>query len=120
MSLIFLIDVYKRQAYAHVQDVKSLTSVIGEDELSAVDKKYMEFGRLFERYFINQGFNTNRSIEETLDLGWSLLSVLPKNELDRIDNAVLEQFYNHENAVTQFGLSEDETIRELQQAVDNG
>ena len=107
-------------AYAHVQDVKSLTSVIGEDELSAVDKKYMEFGRLFERYFINQGFNTNRSIEETLDLGWSLLSVLPKNELDRIDNAVLEQFYNHEKAVSQFGLQEDGSIRELQQAVDNG
>ena len=107
-------------AYAHVQDVKSLTSVIGEDELSAVDKKYMEFGRLFERYFINQGFNTNRSIEETLDLGWSLLSVLPKNELDRIDNAVLEQFYDHEKAVSQFGLQEDGSIRELQQAVDNG
>ena len=80
-------------AYAHVQDVKALTSVIGEDELSVIDKKYMEFGRLFEKHFVNQGFNTNRSIEETLDLGWTLLSVLPKSELDRIDNAVLEQFY---------------------------
>ena len=107
-------------AYAHVQDVKALTSVIGEDELSVIDKKYMEFGRLFEKHFVNQGFNTNRSIEETLDLGWTLLSVLPKSELDRIDNAVLEQFYNHEKAVTQFGLLEDDTIRELQQAVNNG
>ena len=59
--------------YAHVQDVKSLTSVIGEDELSDTDKKYMEFGRLFEQHFLNQGFDTNRSIEETLDLGWLLL-----------------------------------------------
>lgn len=75
---------------------------------------------MFEKHFVNQGFNTNRSIEETLDLGWTLLSVLPKSELDRIDNAVLEQFYNHEKAVTQFGLLEDDTIRELQQAVNNG
>ena len=107
-------------AYAHVQDVKSLTSVIGEDELTPVDRKYMEFGRLFEQHFLNQGFNTNRSIEETLDLGGTLLSVLPKNELDRIDNAVLEQFYDHEKAVAQFDLQEDTMIKELQQAVDNG
>ena len=80
----------------------------------------MEFGRLFERYFLNQGFNTNRSIEETLDLGWTLLSVLPKGELDRIDNAVLEQFYDHEKAVAQFGLQEDSMIKELQDAVNNG
>lgn len=106
--------------YAHVQDVKSLTSVIGEDELSDTDKKYMEFGRLFERYFLNQGFNTNRSIEETLDLGWNLLSVLPKGSLDRIDNEVLEQFYDHDKAVETFGLEEDKVIKELQNAVNNG
>ncbi|MCD7840735.1 MAG: V-type ATP synthase subunit B [Erysipelotrichaceae bacterium] len=106
--------------YAHVQDVKSLTSVIGEDELSETDKKYMEFGRLFEEHFLNQGFDTNRSIEETLDLGWALLSVLPKNELDRVDNAVLDKFYDHEKAVEQFNLVEDTIIKELQQAVNNG
>ncbi len=106
--------------YAHVQDVKSLTSVIGEDELSETDKKYMEFGRLFEEHFLNQGFDTNRSIEETLDLGWTLLSVLPKNELDRVDNAVLDQFYDHDKAVEQFNLVEDTIIKELQQAVNNG
>lgn len=103
--------------YAHVQDVRSLTSVIGEDELSPADKKYMEFGRLFEKHFLNQGFDVNRSIEETLDLGWSLLSVLPMNELDRIDNEVVKQFYNHEKAVKQFGLSEETIIPELHQAV---
>lgn len=106
--------------YAHVQDVKSLTSVIGEDELSETDKKYMEFGRLFEEHFLNQGFDTNRSIEETLDLGWTLLSVLPKNELDRVDNAVLDKFYDHDKAVEQFNLVEDTIIKQLQQAVNNG
>ena len=99
--------------YAHVQDVKSLTAVIGEDELSETDKKYMEFGRLFEQYFLNQG-EENRSIEETLNLGWNLLSVLPKNALDRVDNKVLDQFYDHEKAVETFGLQEDHIIKELQ------
>lgn len=107
-------------AYAHVQDVKALTSVIGEDELSQTDKTYMEFGRLFEQYFLNQGNESNRSIEETLDLGWLLLSVLPKGELDRVDNAVLDQFYNHEEAVIKFQLQETDVIKELQQAVENG
>ena len=106
--------------YAHVQDVKSLTSVIGEDELSDTDKKYMEFGRLFEQHFLNQGFDTNRSIEETLDLGWLLLSVLPKNTLDRIDNAVVDKFYDHEKAVKEFNLHEDVVIKELKDAVTNG
>ena len=106
--------------YAHVQDVKSLTSVIGEDELSEADKKYMEFGRLFEQHFLNQGFDTNRSIEETLDLGWLLLSVLPKNTLDRIDNAVVDKFYDHEKAVKEFNLHEDVVIKELKDAVTNG
>lgn len=69
---------------------------------------------------MNQGFNTNRSIEETLDLGWNLLSVLPKGSLDRIDNEVLEQFYDHDKAVETFGLEEDKVIKELQNAVNNG
>ena len=59
--------------YARVQDAKALASVIGEEELSASDKRVMEFGRAFEQKFVGQG-NTNRSIEETLDLGWELLS----------------------------------------------
>ena len=77
-------------AYAKVQDARSLASVIGEDELSDVDKQYMSFGTLFEEHFLNQGFDDNRSIEETLDLGWDLLSVLPRAELDRVDNEVLK------------------------------
>jgi V/A-type H+-transporting ATPase subunit B len=85
-------------SYAKVQDARSLASVIGEEELSDIDKKYIEFGKLFEKHFISQGFEENRSIEETLDLGWDLLSVLPKSEIDRVDEKLLEEKYNPERA----------------------
>ena len=78
--------------YAKVQDAKALASVIGEDELSASDKRLMTFGREFEERFLNQG-NENRSIEETLDLGWELLSMLPREELDRVDEETLNKHY---------------------------
>lgn len=81
-------------SYAKVIDARSLASVIGEEELSPIDKAYIEFGKKFEEYFINQNFNENRSIEQSLDLGWKLLSTLPKSELDRIDNDILDKFYN--------------------------
>ena len=80
-------------SYAKVQDAKALASVIGEDELSSADKLLMEFGREFEEKFINQGYTENRTIEQTLDLGWELLSMLPKSELDRVDEDVLEKHY---------------------------
>lgn len=104
--------------YAHVQDVRSLTSVIGEDELSKLDKQYITFGKLFEENFINQGFDVNRSIEQTLDLGWQLLSVLPKTALDRLDNTWLEQYYNHEEAVEAFGIKKEPIIKELEKSGD--
>ncbi len=85
-------------AYAKVQDARSLASVIGEDELSDVDKAYMEFGRLFEENFLNQGFDENRSIDETLDLGWDLLCTLPRSELDRIDDKLLDEKYDSARA----------------------
>lgn len=85
-------------AYAQVQDARALASVIGEEELSDIDKAYMKFGVLFEEHFINQGFDVNRSIEETLDLGWSLLSTLPVSELDRVDEEHLEKYYSTEKA----------------------
>lgn len=85
-------------AYAKVQDARSLASVIGEEELSEIDKKYMQFGTLFERHFITQGFEENRTIEETLNLGWDLLSILPMTELDRVDEALLKEKYHPENA----------------------
>ena len=80
-------------SYAKVIDARSLASVIGEEELSPIDKKYIEFGKLFENRFVNQGFNENRSIEQSLDLGWELLSTLPRAELDRVDDAILDQYY---------------------------
>lgn len=100
-------------AYAKVQDARSLASVIGEDELSDTDKQYMAFGALFEEHFLNQGFQEDRSIQATLDLGWDLLSVLPREELDRVDDEVLEEFYNHERAVARFHIRQAEIIKEL-------
>ena len=88
-------------AYAKVQDARSLASVIGEDELSPLDKSYLRFGRLFEKYFINQRFDENRSIDETLDLGWALLSTLPRSALDRVDEKLLDLKYDS-NAAAKF------------------
>lgn len=85
-------------SYAKVQDARALASVIGEDELSPLDKSYISFGISFEKFFLSQRFDENRSIDETLDLGWELLSLLPLSELDRVDSALLEQKYNPEKA----------------------
>ncbi len=79
--------------YAKVQDAKALASVIGEDELSKEDKLLLNFGNEFEKRFINQSFTENRSINETLDLGWELLSALPRNMLDRVDDKTIEKHY---------------------------
>ncbi len=80
-------------SYAKVFEARALASVIGEDELSETDKRYMEFGKAFEARFVGQGQNENRSITETLDLGWELLHIIPKSELDRIDTKILEKYY---------------------------
>ena len=102
--------------YAKVQDARSLASVIGEDELSDTDKKYMKFGSLFETYFLSQGFDSNRDICETLDLGWNLLSVLPREELDRVDDEVLDLYYDHDRAVKTFDLHDAAIIQEMKAA----
>ena len=79
-------------SYAKVQDARALASVIGEDELSETDKAYMEFGKLFESKFINQAFDDNRPITTSLDLGWELLSHLPIEELDRLDDKLIQKY----------------------------
>lgn len=79
--------------YSKVQDAKALASVIGEDELSPNDKLILQFGKAFDERFVNQGYNANRSIIETLDLGWELLSMLPKSELDRVSEDILNEHY---------------------------
>ncbi|RKD35316.1 V-type ATP synthase subunit B [Lacrimispora algidixylanolytica] len=79
--------------YAKVGDARALASVIGEDELSPIDKKFLIFGKEFENRFIGQGNHTNRNILETLTIGWELLGLLPRGELDRVDTKVLNQYY---------------------------
>ena len=83
-------------AYAKVGEARNLASVIGEDELSPVDKQYLKFGKEFEERYIGQGRTENRSMIETLDLGWELLALLPKEELDRIDTKIIEKYYPRE------------------------
>lgn len=80
--------------YARVQEVRALASVIGEDELSAVDQQYLAFGRAFEEGFVGQGGEENRSIEETLSLGWQLLRMLPREEMTRLDEKLLKKYYD--------------------------
>lgn len=80
-------------AYAKVGEARNLASVIGEDELSPIDKMYLTFGKAFEQRYIGQGLTENRTIEETLDLGWELLGYLPKEELDRVDTKILNKYY---------------------------
>lgn len=80
-------------SYAHVGEARALASVIGEDELSPIDKKYLEFGTAFEETFVAQGHNEDRSITETLNLGWKLLSILPREELDRVNSKLLDKYY---------------------------
>lgn len=80
-------------AYAKVMDARSLASVIGEEELSPEDKQYIQFGKEFEAKFVNQGASENRSIEQSLDLGWELLTNLPRASLDRVDDETLDKYY---------------------------
>jgi len=79
--------------YAKVGDARALASVIGEDELSPIDKIYLKFGEAFEHEFVGQRADENRSITETLDKGWKLLGMIPKEELDRIDTKILDKYY---------------------------
>ena len=80
-------------SYAKVMDARSLASVIGEEELSASDKRYIEFGKKFENEFVNQNASEDRTIEQSLNLGWQLLGLLPREELDRVDDAILDKYY---------------------------
>ncbi|MDR1801132.1 MAG: V-type ATP synthase subunit B [Lachnospiraceae bacterium] len=102
-------------AYAKVGEARNLASVIGEDELSPLDKRYLKFGKEFEARYIGQSAGENRTIIETLDLGWELLSYLPKEELDRIDTKLVEAYYPGEKTETS-PVTEDESSKD---SVDN-
>lgn len=79
-------------SYSRVQTVRSLASIIGEEELSEVDRSYMDFGDKFEENFLQQGSSESRSIEETLDLGWEILKTLPESELTRVTEQEIIEF----------------------------
>ena len=81
-------------AYAQGKEAKELASILGEAALTATDKKFAAFADAFEKRYVSQGFNVNRSIEETMDIGWELLSMLPRGELKRIRDEYLERYYD--------------------------
>ncbi len=80
-------------AYAQGKDAKELAAVLGEAALTPIDREYAKFAEEFEKLYINQGFETNRTIDETLDLGWRLLAMLPESEMKRVRDAFLEKYY---------------------------
>ena len=85
-------------AYAEGEDLRDLVNIVGREALSERDNKFLDFADKFETEFIQQGFNTNRSVEETLEIGWDLLSLLPKDELIRIDEEFIEQYYREDES----------------------
>ena len=80
-------------AYARGKDAKELMVILGEAALTEIDLMYAKFADAFEKEYVSQGYNTDRSIEETLNIGWKLLSMLPRTELKRIDDKFLDQYY---------------------------
>ncbi|ADB62218.1 ATP synthase, B subunit [Haloterrigena turkmenica DSM 5511] len=83
-------------AYAEGEDLRDLVNIVGREALSERDNKYLDFADRFEEEFVQQGYDTNRSIDETLELGWDLLSMLPPEELNRIDEDLIEEHYREE------------------------
>ena len=80
-------------AYARGKDAKELMVILGEAALTDIDKLYAQFADAFEKEYVSQGYNTNREIEETLQIGWKLLSILPRSELKRIKDEFLDEYY---------------------------
>jgi len=85
-------------AYARGKEAKELMVILGEAALTDIDKLYARFADEFERKYVSQGFNVNRTIEETLDLGWELLRILPRSELKRISDELLDKYYDKKEA----------------------
>ena len=83
-------------AYARGKDAKELMVILGESALTDVDKKYAQFADAFEKQYVSQGYNTNRDIEKTLEIGWELLKILPRSELKRIKDEYVEKYYDED------------------------
>ena len=80
-------------AYARGKDCKELMVILGEAALTDIDKMYAEFADRFENEYVSQGNETDRTIEQTLSIGWELLSILPRSELKRISDKFLDEYY---------------------------
>ena len=80
-------------AYARGKDAKELMVILGEAALTEIDLIYAKFADAFENEYVSQGYTADRGIEETLEIGWKLLSMLPRTELKRIDDKFLDQYY---------------------------
>ena len=85
-------------AYARGKEAKELSAILGDAALTEVDKKYAKFAEEFERRYVSQGFNANRDIEETLNIGWELLKILPRSELKRIKDVYIEKYFDGANS----------------------
>ena len=79
-------------AYASGVDARELQKILGDSALSEADLAFAKFAKEFEERYINQGYYTNRTIEDTLNLGWELLKIIPKSELKRIDDKLIEKY----------------------------
>ncbi len=91
-------------SYSKVKSIRNLAAIIGEEELSSLDKLYLKFGEAFEMQFLTQGEYENRSIEETLDIGWRVLKILPKDELVRIKPEYIEKYLPKDEADVESGI----------------
>lgn len=101
-------------AYARGKDAKELMVILGESALTDIDKLYAKFADEFEKQYVSQGYNTDRSVEQTLDLGWKLLKILPRSELKRISEQLLDKYYDDkedggEGVKAEDGAATDET-----------
>ena len=94
-------------AYAEGEDLRDLVNIVGREALSERDNKYLDFADAFEEEFVEQGYTTNRTIEETLDIGWELLSDLPKEELNRIDEDLIEAYYVEDEQAVEAQAADD-------------
>ncbi|WP_049998238.1 V-type ATP synthase subunit B [Halococcus sediminicola] len=102
-------------AYAEGEDLRDLVNIVGREALSEQDNRYLDLADRFESEFVDQGYDNNRDIEETLDIGWDLLSTLPKSSLNRIDEDLIEQYYREDTGEA----DEESTSEEDESAVES-
>ena len=88
-------------AYAEGEDLRDLVNIVGREALSERDNKYLDFADAFEEEFVQQGYDTDRDVSETLDIGWDLLSELPREELNRIDEELIDEYYRNAEQVAE-------------------